>query len=213
MKITIFGGTGATGQLIVQQALDAGHEVTVYARNPQKLSVRHERLSLVKGELSESGAITKSIAGREAVISVLGPTAGAKGTPVTDGTKSIITAMKHHGVSRLIVTSTPSLADPLDRFSLSFRLAVGLIRALQRAAYDDIVGAGEAVRSSGLSWTIVRLPMLTNKVSEPPPVAGYLGTPGLRLFSLSRTVLADFLVKQLSDQSWINRAPVVSNRL
>jgi uncharacterized protein YbjT (DUF2867 family) len=38
MRITVFGATGATGQLLVDQSLEHGHEVTAYARRPAKLS-------------------------------------------------------------------------------------------------------------------------------------------------------------------------------
>lgn len=211
MKVTIFGATGAAGLLVTRTALDDGHEVTVYARNPGKLNLRHDRLTVVPGELADRAAIAKAIVGRDAVISVLGPTFKAVGHPVTDGTKAIIAAMQAHGVRRLIATSTPSSVDQQDRFALSFALAIRLIRLLQRSAYDDIVGAAIAIRASGLDWTLVRLPMLTSKPAASPPIIGHVGTAGVRLFSLSRQVLADFLVGQLADRSWIQQAPVLSN--
>ena len=37
MKVIIFGSTGATGQQVVKQALEHGHEVTAFARSPEKL--------------------------------------------------------------------------------------------------------------------------------------------------------------------------------
>lgn len=36
MNITVFGATGAIGQLVTQLALDQGDFVTAYVRNPQK---------------------------------------------------------------------------------------------------------------------------------------------------------------------------------
>jgi NAD(P)H-binding len=120
--------------------------------------------------------------------------------------------MRAHGVRRLIATSTPSWVDPGDRFAFSFWLAIRLIRTLQRSAYDDIVGAANAVHTSGLDWTLVRLPMLTNKPDTSPPVTAYIGAADLRLFWLSRNVLADFLVGQLANQASIHKAPVLSNR-
>lgn len=212
MKVTIFGATGAAGLLVTRKALDDGHEVTVYARNPDKLDLRHDRLVIVKGDLADHLALTEAIAGRDAVISVLGPTPKAVGHPVTEGTKAIISAMQMQGVRRLIATSTPSWIDPADRFALPFWLAIGLIRALQRSAYDDIVGAAAAVSASDLDWTLVRLPMLPSEPAVPPPVTAYVGATDLRLFWLSRNVLADFLVGQLADRTWVRKAPVLSNR-
>jgi nucleoside-diphosphate-sugar epimerase len=212
VKVTIFGATGAAGQLVTRKALDDGHEVTVYARNSSKLNIQHGRLTIVKGDLTDHSAVAEAVAGRDAVISVLGPTQKAVGRPVTDGTKAIISAMQTHGIRRLIATSTPSAVDPNDRAAFSFSLAVRLIRTLQHSAYEEIIGAAAAIRASTLDWTLVRLPMLTSKQAVPPPVADYVGAADLRLFWLSRNVLADFLVGQLVDRTWIRKAPVLSNR-
>jgi nucleoside-diphosphate-sugar epimerase len=213
VRVTIFGATGATGQLVTRKALDDGHDVTVYARNPAKLDIHHDRLAIVKGDLADHSAIAEAVAGRDAVISILGPTPKSVGAPVTDGMKLIISAMQAHGVRRLIATSTPSSVDPADRFAFSFWLATLLVRTLLRSAYDDVIGAAAAVRASGLDWTLVRLPMLTSKAAVLPPVADYVGASDLRLLSLSRNVLADFLVGQITDRTWIHKAPVLSNRM
>ena len=53
MNITIFGGTGKTGLLVIQKMLDKGHSVTAYARTPSKIFFQHHRLKIVKGELTE----------------------------------------------------------------------------------------------------------------------------------------------------------------
>jgi uncharacterized protein YbjT (DUF2867 family) len=49
MKLTIFGTTGGTGKLLVEQALAAGHEVVAFVRDPSKLTTKHERLTFVVG--------------------------------------------------------------------------------------------------------------------------------------------------------------------
>ena len=87
-----------------------------------------------------------------------------------------------------------------------------MVRTFLPSSYRDIVGTADAVRTSDLDWTLVRLPMLTDKPSTPPAVAGHIGDPGVRLFSLSRNVLADFLGDQLVDQTWLHQSPVISNR-
>ncbi|HLF88268.1 MAG TPA: NAD(P)H-binding protein [Anaerolineales bacterium] len=72
MKLTIFGATGRTGRYLVEQALDAGHNVTAYVRNPAKLRYKHENLHVVQGEITEVGKVVEAIAGADAVISALG---------------------------------------------------------------------------------------------------------------------------------------------
>jgi nucleoside-diphosphate-sugar epimerase len=212
MRLVVFGATGKSGVLVVKQALADGHTVTVFARNPSKLQVGHPSLTVVRGELTDATGIANVVRERDAVISLLGPTGESSGDELAVGMRSIIAAMRTHKVKRLIATSTPSAADPADRFQLSFFLAVRVIKLLQRSAYVNLVQSAEAVRNSGLDWTLVRLPMLTDQESTPPPASGYVGSSGIKLFSLSRNVLSDFLISQLQGSVWIHKAPVISNR-
>jgi putative NADH-flavin reductase len=115
LRIVVFGATGATGRRIAESALERGYDVVAYARSPSKLGIRHEHLSVIQGELSDAGLIEGALGGADAVISVLGPRGGSKGRPITQGMKNIITSMKEHGVRRLIVSSTLSAEDPLDK--------------------------------------------------------------------------------------------------
>jgi len=47
-EITIFGATGGTGRQLIEGALAGGYEVTDLVRNPSKLVVRHEHLTIIK---------------------------------------------------------------------------------------------------------------------------------------------------------------------
>jgi putative NADH-flavin reductase len=48
MKITVFGATGGTGKQLVEQAPGAEYEVVAYVRNPSKLNITHEHLTVVR---------------------------------------------------------------------------------------------------------------------------------------------------------------------
>jgi uncharacterized protein YbjT (DUF2867 family) len=116
MRVTIFGSTGAAGQLLVKACLDAGHHVTAFARSPEKLPPRSDRLRVVKGTLADAEAIDEAVRDSNAVVSLLGPMGRSKGTPITNGMRLIVAATRKHGVKRLIATATPSASDPNDRF-------------------------------------------------------------------------------------------------
>ncbi|KAG5285674.1 hypothetical protein AALO_G00006110 [Alosa alosa] len=51
MKLVVLGGTGQTGQHLVNQALQQGHTVTAVVRNPGKMTVSHENLKVVEGNI------------------------------------------------------------------------------------------------------------------------------------------------------------------
>ena len=97
MKITVFGATGDTGKLIVELALQAGYEVVAYARNPSKLNIINEHLTVISGDLSDETLIETAVKGSDAVLSALGPRGGSKDKPLTQGITNIIGAMKKPG--------------------------------------------------------------------------------------------------------------------
>lgn len=209
MKLAIFGATGGTGRLLVEQALAAGHEVIAFARTPSKLTAQHERLVIIQGDLTDAAAIERALCRMEAVISALGPRGNDASRPITRGTLNILAAMKKHGVRRLVLSSTPSARDPNDVPDLRFKLAVGLVRLVLRSAYEDIVSTAQAVRASDVDWTIVRASMLSDAPRTGAVRVGYVGRAvGMRI---SRSDLAEFMLKQVLDTAYLRQAPAVSN--
>ncbi|MGD0644195.1 MAG: SDR family oxidoreductase [Candidatus Bathyarchaeia archaeon] len=210
IKITVFGATGGTGKQLVEQALAAGYEVIAYARDPSKLNITHERLTVVQGELTDQTLIENAIQGTEAVLSTLDPRGGSKNKPITQGIQNIIAAMKKQGVRRLIVTSTLSAKDPNDKPTLRTKAMVSLVKTTMRGAYEDIVSAAETVRSSNLDWTIVRLTMLNNDSKSGTVKVGYVGDGKVGTW-ISRADIADFMLKQVGQMKYVQQAPAISN--
>lgn len=211
MNITIFGGTGKTGLLLIEKALKNGHTVTVFARTPSKISIQHNNLKIVKGELEEYGKIEEAIKNADAVLSVLGPTQKTKGLAIANGIKNIVDAMKKNDVKRLIATATPAFKDSNDKFQIGFAFGIFMVKMLIKDSYNNIVLTGKYIAESGLDWTIVRLPMLSDKPANGKINAGYTGYGAISLFSLSRADLADFLLQLVDNKKWLHKSPVISN--
>jgi len=210
MRIAVFGGTGATGVLLINQALDRGHSVTAYARHPEKLGIDDDRLTVVAGELSDAAAIDRAVKGSDAVISLLGQGRPVKGTPVALGTRAILAAMDTSGVRRIVAVATASAPDPRDKQGLRTRFFVGISKRFMRPAYDDVVATAQAIRESDRYWTIVRPPFLTNGRLTGQVSVGYLGD-GVTGTYLSRANAADFMLKQLRTDTYVRKAPIVTN--
>jgi hypothetical protein len=67
----------------------------------------------------------------------------------------------------------------------------------------------DKVRHSGLDWTIVRAPMLTEGPATGRVREGYVGKDiGPRL---TRADLAAFMLKQLDTETYVGQAPAISN--
>jgi putative NADH-flavin reductase len=210
MKLSIFGATGGTGKQLVEQALVAGNEVVAYVRNPSKLNMKHEHLTIVQGELSDQTMIESAVNGADAVISVLGPRGESRSKPITRGMQNIIAAMKKYGVRRLIISSTLSAKDPNDLPEFRAKALVTFVRLTMHAAYEEIVSVSETVRASDLDWTIVRLTMLNNNPKSGKVKVGYLGRKEVGTW-ISRADVADFILKQVQDTKYLRQAPVISN--
>jgi len=209
MKLAIFGATGGTGKLLVEQALAAGHEIIVLVRDPAKLTARHERLTITSGDVTDPGAVERVVVGVEAVISVLGSRPNTKGKPITRGTQNILDAMKKHGVRRIVLSSTPSAADPNDLPDFRFRLAVGLVRLIARSAQEDIINTAQVVRASDLDWTIVRVSLLSDTSKTGRVKTGYVSKDmGM---GITRADLAEFMLKQIQDSKYLRQALAISN--
>ncbi|MEX3008551.1 NAD(P)-dependent oxidoreductase [Hoeflea sp. TYP-13] len=77
MKIVLFGATGNCGQRLMRCALDAGHTVTAFVRNPQMLreqcgSDLPVALSVMAGDIADERAVAGAIDGHAAVINAAG---------------------------------------------------------------------------------------------------------------------------------------------
>lgn len=72
-KLLVLGATGGTGRQTLSQAVEQGHDVTVFVRSPQKLTVSHDRVRVATGGVTEDGrALAESVRGQDVVISTLG---------------------------------------------------------------------------------------------------------------------------------------------
>jgi putative NADH-flavin reductase len=165
MRILVIGATRGTGQHVMQQALAAGYTVTTLARDPSRLDVQHDRLSMVRGDVLDPATLAPAMAGQDAVISSIGVTARGPTTLYSDGMRNIIQAMHATGVKRLVAVSAWPLSSD-DGNTLPARLLLKpLIWALLRPVYADMARMEDEMRQSGLDWTIVR-PGLP--ISRPP---------------------------------------------
>ncbi len=92
MQLAVFGAGGATGRLIVAEALERGHAVTALVRTPGRLTLDHERLGIVEGDATDPGAVGAAVAGTDAVVSAIGGTGLGPSTQITDCTATIVAA-------------------------------------------------------------------------------------------------------------------------
>ncbi|MFI0466779.1 MULTISPECIES: NAD(P)-dependent oxidoreductase [Saccharopolyspora] len=209
MRITIFGATGGTGKHLLEQACAAGHEVTAVVRDPARLAHDHPGLTVVTADVMDPAAIRPHVAGRDAVISAIGSRDLKPSTIQTDSTRSILDAMAAAGARRFLVVSNCGMLSDGDGPVIKHVVKPILWRIL-RNPWTDMGHMEEVVRASGLDWTIIRPPQLTNG-----PRTGRYRTAVDRNVRgakrISRANVADCLLRELADPGSVGKAIAVAN--
>ncbi|OEV10933.1 NAD(P)-dependent oxidoreductase [Streptomyces nanshensis] len=208
MRLTVFGATGGTGRQLVQQALDAGHQVTAVVRDPARLTVRNEepaRLDVVTADVTDPAALAPAVAGRDAVLSALGAPSNKAAGIASRGTRAMLAAMADGGVRRYIgVSAAPVVAWGEGESLLFRRVAVPLVRRALRAVYADLAVMEEAVQASGLDWTLVRPPKLTDGAAT-GRYQRVVGGNVRRSHSVSRADLATAILAMVDDPETVRQ--------
>ncbi|KJE25219.1 putative NADH-flavin reductase [Frankia torreyi] len=204
MKLLIFGPTGGTGARLVTQALQAGHDVTAVARHPDRVPAgEHARLTVIAADILAPPGWKAAVGGQDAVLSCLGSTERRHPTTVySQGAAAIIDAMRDAGVRRLVCLSSAGL-DVAPGTALPQRLVTTVvIRRLYRHGYADMTIMERLLAASGLDWTVIRAPMLT----DGPFTGRYRTAVDQHLVkpkAVSRADLAHYMLTHLADrESW-----------
>src|SRR5215208_5171545 len=209
MRLTVFGATGRTGRHLIEQALAAGHELTILVRDPSKVKIQHVNLKILAGNVQNPSQVEQAIAGSEAVLSVLGPTENKPTYEISNGTDNILSAMAKQGVRRLILSTGAGVRDPNDVPGPFYHLLNFLVKVFSRYVYEEMVRVVARVRTSDLDWTVLRVPMLTDDPGTGKLRVGYVGKGvGSRI---RKADAADFMLRQLTENTFLRKAPAISN--
>ncbi|GAA2795845.1 NAD(P)H-binding protein [Kitasatospora sp. CM 4170] len=165
MRLTVLGATGGVGRHLVDHALADGHQVTAAVRDPARLPVHHERLTVVTADALDAASLRPVVDGADAVLSGIGASGRTDPLkPASTSARAAVAAMAATGVRRLLVVS----AAPLNRTGAGQTLLTGkvfspLLWSVLRDVYTDLEAMERVLRESGLEWTAVRPPRLTDR--------------------------------------------------
>ncbi len=206
--MAIFGATGRTGRPLVEQALGRGYEVTAFVRDPLKLGISHERLTVVRGDVTDGSAVGRAVSGQDAVLSVIGHAKGSPKDVQTRGIVNIVVAMERHGVRRLVSLTGAGVRAEGDEPKFVDKVFGFLLGTLQREVLQDAVGHVAVIQESGMDWVVVRGPRLTEGERKGEYRVGLIGKNSGT--SISRADLADFMLDQITGDAHLRQMPVVS---
>jgi putative NADH-flavin reductase len=215
MKLTIIAATGGVGRELLEQAVAAGHDVTAVVRNPGKLS-REVRAVTTDMSAPDPEAMESAVAGTDAVLSGLGPHSNSDAGVASRGIRAIVAAMRATSVRRIVVVSAapvstvaspsrpnPPKHDPGDGFFMRY-LFSKIAGARFGKVYADLALMEDILAGSGLDWTVVRPPQLTDK----PLTGRYRTAYGQNIrggWSVPRADVAHLMLRALGQPETIHQ--------
>jgi putative NADH-flavin reductase len=202
-RLLVLGATGGTGRLLVDQALEQGHTVTVLVRDPTRLGVTSDRLRVITGDVArDDNALADAMRDQDAVISALGVGKSFKSNDLIGTTMPrVISAMQKHGVRRLIHTSAFGVGETTHEIPLLPKL---FTKTLLKDVYRDKEAGDKAIHASSLDWTIVYPTGLSDRAGSGRYRAGeHIPLRGFP--TIARADLAAFLLSQMDDGRFVGR--------
>lgn len=155
-SIAVIGSTGRTGRLVLEEGLRRDYAMTAFTRRPNELAGVSGLRAIVAGDGRNLADIQRAVRGQDAVISIVGAPGRGPTTVVSDAMLALVKAMREAGVRRLVAVSASAIEGRRPW------IAINLVRWILRKPYKDLGRMEELVAESGLDWTIVRPPYLSN---------------------------------------------------
>ncbi len=204
MRVLVIGATGKTGDQLVRQSLEAGHTVTVFVRSPEKLGDLAARVTVVQGDARNTEALERALAGQEAVLSAFGPRSIGKNDLQEVYLTNLVGAMERQNVQRYIGLSAWGAGDSAHKAPLAMKLAT---KTILKNVFADKNRGEAVVIASNVLYTNVRPGRLTDG-----PALGNVtaNQDGKRISkAINRADVAAFMVKQLTDNTWSRKSPII----
>ena len=190
MKLFVIGATGRTGREIVQQALERGHYVTALVRSSESITLKNERLTVLKGNAMDENQLFDAMQNHDAVLSALGPRKVFKPSSLLhDSALATTRVMNRSGVKRLVVLSAAAHFPGIPNRIASF---------IMRNHMRDSLAMEEIVQASSLDWTIARPPRLTEE--DYTSYRSREGAAPKMGFTLARKAVAAFMLDAIEQK-------------
>lgn len=205
MKIAIIGATRGIGLAMAQAALSDSHEVTVLARVPERMPIRHEYLHIVTGDAQNPEAIAKVVEGQDVVCDCLGTTNFTQTvTMFSRCAENLAQVLKAEQL--LIAVTGIGVGD--SRGHGNFLYNYVMLPVFLRRIYADKERQERIIKSKVKRWIIVRPGFLTNG-----PRTGHYrvltNLQGIRGGKISRADVADFMLSQAKSPQFIGQTPLL----
>lgn len=207
--IAVIGGTGKAGKYVVNLLIQRGFHLKILLRNPKKFQIKSPQIETIQGDVKDYDTVLSLIKDTEAVISALGLGQPASETSIfSQATTNIIQAMNACNIQRYVIITGINVNTPFDKKSVKTQYATDWMYTNYPNSTADRQKEYDILLASNIDWTLIRLPLIeqTDEVGEVQiSLEDCVGD------KISATVLANFLITQLTDNKYIKQSPFLSN--
>ncbi|WP_379086159.1 NAD(P)-dependent oxidoreductase [Pedobacter sp. UC225_65] len=207
IKVAVIGGTGKAGKYIVKNLLAQGFSIKTLLRYPEKFQISSPLIEIVKGDARDLLAIRQLLKDCQAIISAVGQPVGEPSV-FSQVTRNIIQVMHEYQMHRYILITGLNVDTPFDQKSPKTKFGTDWMKTNYPLTTADKQVEYETLVESDIDWTLVRLPMIEQTDTINEIKIDLEDCPGDQI---SATDLALFLIKQLTDQKYIKKAPFISS--
>jgi len=209
MHVSVLGGNGPTGRLLIGQLVDAGHTITALTRHPEQLGLAGTAVTVVGGDATNDADVVRALTGAQAVVSVLGTKYSKEPITVYSASATAITkAMAEQGITRLVATSSGATSpweDPNGNW-FERHLVMRILDKVGRTLYDDMRRMEEILGATDLDWTVMRPSGLVNLEA---PTEYAIAEDHISGSQTARRDLASAIVDQLTRTDYVGKTVAV----
>lgn len=206
-KIAVLGGGGRTGKYLITQLIEKGYTIKILLRSPETFQINSPSIQIIQGDAIDLTVVNSLINGCDAVISTIGQRPGEP-LIAEQATRNILDAMKFYSITRYILVAGINIDTPFDKKGPETIMATNYMKANFPLIQEDRQKAYALLAQSDINWTLVRVPFIEFTVQTGPITVNLDDCLGNKIDAGN---IATFLVKQLSENAYLNKAPFICN--
>jgi len=208
IKVALLGATGKAGKYLLQELLANGYNIKSLIRSPKTYTISHPLMEIVEGDIKDLDTARQLLEDCDVVMSAIGQN---KDDVLISSlaTLNIIKAMKEFNITRYILLTGSNLEVPGDQKSAKNLEGMAWMKTTFPVFVADKQKAYKILTNSSIDWTVVRLPW----IEQTDERRGLIVDLQDCLEDLiSTTDLADFLINQITDTTYVKKAPFVASK-
>lgn len=161
LTLSLVGASGATGQILLTQALQHGHSVRAHCRATSAWTPP-QGVAVVRGGFDDPAALGALVRDCDAVFVLLGARPPHRDVFCAPATRAILEAMTTEHVDRILCLTGAMIAPDARHLSWPAQAMAALFGRSRPQVAADRASQEALVRESGLRWTVFKPTRLTN---------------------------------------------------